>query len=319
MRLLGSILGGVVGGGLSTIGNLFGGSQSFKYQQRLVAQQFDYNKQLMQMQQDFNNPVTQMNMFRHAGINPYAVLGNTTSISGSSVGQGSAPNLGTLGSEALQGFNRGFMMQSERDLALSSAQQALTQSQKNIADSVKSATETSSINEDTKSKQLRNDILQYQSDDLKKQEQLKNNLISEQIASTSVGTMLTELQAYGQHVLNENQQKLFDQQLAESAARIELMRKQGNLSDQQAKAAYQQTLKSAAERNGIEINNDILERSANKIVNQNFADAVYKHYNAKMMKKQVEEFDTDKWFNRAGKIINGTNEGSSAYRKIKIK
>ncbi len=319
MSLLGSILDGVVGGALSTIGNLFGGSQSFKYQQRLAAQQFDYNKQLMQMQQDYNNPVNQMNMFRQAGINPNAVVGNTTSISGSSVGQGSAPNLGNLGSEALQGFNRGFMMKSERDLALSSAQQALTQSQKNLSDSTKSAAETLRIKEDTKSKQLYNDILQYQSDDLKKQEQLKNNLIQEQIASTSAGTMLTMLQGYGQHILNENQQKIFDQQLAESAARIELMRKQGNLSDQQAKAAYQQALKSAAERNGIEINNDILERSASKIVNQNFADAAYKHYNAQLARKQAESFGTDKVFERIGTILHGANEGSSSYRKMKPK
>ncbi len=319
MSLLGSILSGVVGGGLSTIGNLFGASQSNKYQQQLAAQQFEYNKQLMQMQMDFNNPVYQMNQFRHAGINPNAVLGNTTSISGSSVGQGSAPNLANLGSEALQGFNRGFMMQSERDLALSSAQQALTQSQKNIADSAKSAAETANVNEDTKSKQLRNDILQYQSDDLKKQEQLKNNLLTEQIASTAAGTMLTKLQGVGQDILNQNQKKIIDQQLSLDSARIELMRKQGQLNDKQATAAYQQALKSAAERNGIEINNDILERSASKIVNQNFADAAYKHHQAQLMRKQQEAFGTDKVFERIGQILHGANEGSSSYRKMKPK
>lgn len=319
MGLLGSIISGVIGGGLSTLGNLFGASQSNKYQHQLAAQQFNYNKQLMQMQQDFNNPITQMNMFRHAGINPNAVLGNTTSISGSSVGQGSAPSLGNLGSDAMQAFKSGFMIQSERDLALSSAQQALTQSQKNIADSAKSAAETANVNEDTKSKQLSNDILQYQSDDLKKQEQLKNNLITEQIASTSAGTMLTELQAVGQSILNSNQQKMIDQNFSEQSARIELMRKQGQLSDKQAIAAYQQALKSAAERNGVEINNDILERSASKIVNQNFAESVYKHYNAQMMRKQVEAFGTDKIFDRIGKILHGANEGSSSFRKIKPK
>lgn len=317
MSLLGSILSGVVGGGLSTIGNLFGASQSNKYQQQLAAQQFDYNKQLMQMQQDFNNPVNQMNMFRHAGINPNAVLGNTTSISGSSVGQGSAPSLGHLGSDAMQAFHSGFMAPSERQLTLSNAQAALTQSDKNLADASRAAADAARLREDTKGKQISNDILQYQSDALKEQEQLKNNLISEQIAATSAGTMLTELQAFGQHILNENQQKIFDQQLAESAARIELMRKQGKLSEAQAAAAYEQALKSSAERNGIEINNDILKRSANKIVNQNYADAVYKHYNAQMMRKQVEEFGTDKVFDRIGKILHGADEGSSSFRKIK--
>lgn len=319
MSLLGSVLGGLVGGGISTIGNLFGGSQSYKYQQQLAAQQFNYNKELMQMQQDYNNPVNQMNMYRKAGINPNAVVGNTTSISGSSVGQGSAPNLGNLGSEALQGFNRGFMMPSERQLTLSNSQAALTQSDKNLADASRAAADAARLREDTKGKQISNDILQYQSDALKEQEQLKNNLINEQIAATSTGTMLTQLQALGQHILNENQQNMIDQQLAEQSARIELMRKQGSLTDKQAIAAYQQALKSAAERNGIVINNDILERSASKIVNQNFADAAYKHYNAQLLRKQVEAFGTDKVFERIGQILHGANDGSSSYRKMKPK
>lgn len=310
---------GLIGGGISTIGNLVGNGISFKQQKQLAADQFQYNKQLMQMQMDFNNPATQMQMYKDAGINPYAALGHNTSISGSSVGQGSASSLGNLGSDAVQAMQKGFSLPSERDLTLANAQAALTQSQKNIADSVKASADTANINEDTKSKQLHNDILQYQSDDLKKQEQLKNDLLSEQIASTSANTMLTELQAYGQNILNTNQQKMIDQQLSESAARIELMRKEGKLNDAQAVAAYEQALKSAAERNGVEINNDILKRSANKIVNQNFSDAVYKHYDAQLKRKQVEAFGTDKIFDRVGKIIHGANEGSSSVRKIKMK
>lgn len=314
-----SILNGIVGAGVSTLGNLLGNNISFKEQKQLAADQFNYNKQLLQMQQDFNNPAAQMLMFRKAGINPYAALGHNTSISGSSVGQGSAPSLGNLGSDAVQAMQSGFSLPSDRDLTLANAQAALTQSQKNIADSVKSSAETANVNEDIKSKQLHNDILQYQSDDLKKQEQLKNDLISEQIASTSANTMLTELQALGQNVLNQNQQKMIDQQLSEQAARIELMRKEGKLNETQVAAAYQQALKSAAERNGIEINNDILKKSASKIVNQHYADAVYKHYDAQLKRKQVESFGTDKTFERIGQILHGANEGSSSYRKIRPK
>lgn len=310
---------GLIGGGISTLGNLVGNGISFKQQKQLAADQFEYNKQLLQMQMDFNNPGAQLQMYKDAGINPYAALGHTTSISGSSVGQGSAPSLGNLGSDAVQAMQKGFSLPSDRDLTLANAQAALTQSQKNIADSAKASADTANINEDTKSKQISNDILQYQSDALKKQEQLKNDLISEQIAGTSANTMLTELQAYGQNILNSNQQKMIDGQLSEQAARIELMRKEGKLNDAQAVAAYQQALKSAAERNGVEINNDILERSANKIVNQNFSDAVYKHYDAQLKRKQVEEFGTDKIFDRIGKIVHGANEGSSSVRKFKMK
>ena len=78
-----SAAGGLLSGGLSTIGNLLGANHSFKMQQKLAAQQFDYNKQLMQMQMDYNNPANQISMYRSAGINPYAALGNNTSISAS--------------------------------------------------------------------------------------------------------------------------------------------------------------------------------------------------------------------------------------------
>lgn len=310
---------GLIGGGISTLGNLLGNSISFKQQKELAADQFNYNKQLMQMQMDFNNPAAQMQMFREAGINPYAALGHSTSISGSSVGQGSAPSLGNLGSDAVQAMQSGFSLPSERQLTLANSQAAITQSEKNLSDASRSAADAANLREDTKSKQISNDILQYQSDALKKQEQLKNDLLNEQIAGTSANTMLTELQSYGQNILNQNQQKMIDQQLSEQAARIELMRKEGKLNEAQASAAYEQALKSAAERNGVEINNDILKRSANKIVNQNFADAVYKHYDAQLKRKQVEAFGTDKIFDRLGKIIHGANEGSSSVRKIKMK
>lgn len=319
---LGSLVSGIgslLAGGISTIGNLLGANHSLKMQQQLAAQQFDYNKQLMQMQMDYNNPANQMLMYRQAGINPYASLGNNTSISSSSVGQGSAPNMSNIGTEAVNSVNGAMqqllaadMQPTNKQLALANAQQALTQSNLNNTNSAKAAAETDN-------QLLKNDILKYQSDDLKQQEQLKNDLYREQIANTSANAMLTELQAVNQNILNNNQQKLIDQQFAVDSARIELMRKEGNLNDTQAVAAYQQSLKSAAERNGIKIENDILSRSANKIVNQNFADAVYKHYRAGIAEKDYKNYSTDKWFDRFGKILGGSESGTKSYRNIKPK
>lgn len=319
---LGSLIsgiGGLLSGGISTLGNLVGANKSFKYQQQLAAQQFDYNKQLMQMQMDYNNPVNQMSMYRSAGINPYAVLGNNTYVGTSSVGQGSAPNLSNIGTDAINSVNGAMqsilsadMQPTTKQLAFANAQQALTQSNLNNANASKSAAETDN-------QRLQNDILQYQSDDLKQQEQLKNDLYREQIANTSAATMLTELQAVNQNVLNRNQQKMLDQQLAVDGARIELMRKEGKLNDSQAAAAYQQALKSAAERNGVEINNDILKRSANKIVNKHFSESLYEHYKANIARKDYENYNTDKWFNRIGKALGGAESGTKSYRNIKPK
>lgn len=319
---LGSLIsgiGGLLSGGISTLGNLAGANKSFKYQQQLAAQQFGYNKQLLQMQMDYNNPANQISMYRAAGINPYASLGNNTSVGTTSVGQGSAPNLSNIGTDAINSVNGAMqsilsadMQPTNKQLALANAQQALTQSNLNNANASKSAAETDN-------QRLQNDILQYQSDDLKQQEQLKNDLYREQIANTSAATMLTELQAVNQDVLNKNQQKMLDQQLAVDGARIELMRKEGKLNDSQAAAAYQQALKSAAERNGVEVNNDILKRSANKIVNKHFSESLYEHYKANIARKDYENYNTDKWFNRIGKALSGAESGSKSYRNIKPK
>ena len=168
--------GGILSGGISTLGNLLGANKSFKMQQKLAAQQFDYQKQLMQMQQDYNNPVNQMDLWRKAGINPNAVVGNTTSISGGSVGQGSVPNLSNIGSDAINSVNGAMqsilnadMQPTNKQVALAQAQQAITQSNLNNTNAAKVASET-------ENQKYQNDILQYQSDDLKKQEQLRNDL-----------------------------------------------------------------------------------------------------------------------------------------------
>lgn len=319
IRTLIPAVGSLLSGGISTLGNLLGANKSFKMQQQLAAQQFDYNKQLMQMQMDYNNPANQISMYRSAGINPNAVLGNNTSISASSVGQGSAPNLSNIGTDAINSVNGAMqsilsadMQPANKAVALANAQQLLTQGNLNNTNAAKVA-------EDTKNQKLQNDILQYQSDDLKQQEQLRNDLYREQIANTSANTMMAELQATNQHILNSNQQKIIDQQLAVDGARIELMRKEGKLNDSQAAAAYQQALKSAAERNGVEINNDILQRSANKIVNQHFSESLYEHYKANIARKDYENYNTDKWFNRIGTALGGANQGTKAYRNVKPK
>lgn len=319
---LGSLISGIgslLSGGISTLGNLAGANKSFKYQQQLAAQQFGYNKQLLQMQMDYNNPVNQISMYRSAGINPYAALGNNTSVGTSSVGQGSAPNLSNIGTDAINSVNGAMqqllaadMQPTNKQVALANAQQLLTQSNLNNTNAAKVA-------EDTKNQQLQNDILQYQSDALKQQEQLRNDLYREQIANTSASTMMTELQAVNQNILNSNQQKIIDQQLSVDSARIELMRKEGKLNDSQAASAYQQALQSAAVRNGVEINNDILKRSANKIVNKHFSESLYEHYKANIVRKDYENYNTDKWFNRIGKALGGAESGSKSYRNIKPK
>ncbi len=315
---IGALGAGLISAGVSTAGNLLGGllsnGISYSQQRKLAEQQFQYQKELNQMAMDYNNPKNQMSLWREAGINPNAVVGNTTSISGGSVGQGSvaSPNLGNLGSSAVEAFNNGFTIQSEKQKIVADTQAALAGSALAKVQAQKGLEETARIKMD-------NEIRQYMADDIKLSQKLQNQLTLEQIANQSANTMMLQLQSVGQDILNKNQQKMIDSQLSEQGARIELARKQGYLTDEQAKAAYQSALEAAARRNGININNDILERSANKIVNGHFADALYKHYDAQLKRMDVENYGTDKWFNRIGTALGGANNGSKAYRNVKPK
>ena len=155
---------GLISSGVTSLLNAFGSQLSadkqYQYSKKLAAQQFDYNKQLMQMQMDYNNPANQMSMYRQAGVNPYAALGNSTSISAGSVGLPSTPSydLSQLGTNAVNTFQQGFLMKSQKDLQIAQAQQALAQTDVNNQTKLKLAA-------DTKNQNIQNEILSRTSND----------------------------------------------------------------------------------------------------------------------------------------------------------
>lgn len=246
--LLNSLGSGIISGGISTIGNLFGGGKQFDYQKQLAAQQFEYNKQLMQMQMDYNNPSNQMNMYRQAGINPYSALGNNTSVGLSSVGQGSAPNMSNIGSQAVDAFNAAYTVDSERQQMLANARSALSQSKALDADALKKLSEVKGID-------LQNDILKTQAQDFKNKINLENKLVMSQIAATETQATLNELLGVRQIAENSNYRTMVTQQLAESASRIKLMAQQGELTKAQAVECLAGAMLSNAQTVGVNISN----------------------------------------------------------------
>lgn len=244
------IFSGIVGAGLSTIGNLVGNGISFNQQKQLAADQFNYNKQLMQMQMDFNKPSNQMLEYRKAGINPYAALGNNTSVSSGSVGQGSAPNIGMLGSDMMQAFNQAYQADAQKQALQANAISALSQGKNNEVDTIKKLSEK-------KNQDIKNDILSYQANDFKQKSALENNLIRSQIAETESKAVMNELLATKQVSENANYQKIVEQDLAESVARIKLMHQEGRLSQAQAVDALAGAILKKAQAVGVDISNKI--------------------------------------------------------------
>lgn len=277
------IFSGLVGAGLSTIGNLVGNNISFSQQKQLAADQFNYNKQLMQMQMDYNKPSNQILEYRKAGINPYASLGNNTSISSSSVGQGSAPNLGMLGSDMMQAFSQAYQADAQKQALEANAINALTQGKNNEADTIKKLSET-------KNQDIKNDILEYQANDFKQKSALENNLIRSQIAETESKAVINELLATKQVAENANYQRLVEQDLAESVARIKLMQHEGRLSQAQAVDAMAGAILKKAQAVGVDINN----RTANALAHDYIEDFVAGKDNKKKIGKLLDKADS--WY-----------------------
>lgn len=296
--ILGSLIpaaAGILSSGISTLGNLTGAGKQFDYQQQLAAQQFNYNKQLLQMQMDFNKPSYQLNEYRNAGINPYAALGNNTSVGSSSVGQGTAPNMSNIGSQAVDAFNTAYTVDSQRQQMLANARSALSQSKALDADALKKLSEVKGID-------IQNDILQSQAQDFKQKINLENKLIMSQIAATDTQASLNELLGIKQIAENANYRTIVTQQLAESAARIKLMAQQGELTKAQAVECLAGAMLANAQTVGVNISN----RTANALA----FDYIEKFgLDVKEQKERIEHYGKENnWyeFNHSiGSLLNG--------------
>lgn len=289
------IFSGIVGAGLSTLGNLVGNNISFNQQKHLAADQFNYNKQLMQMQMDFNKPSNQILEYRKAGINPYAALGNNTSVSSSSVGQGSAPNLGMLGSDMMQAFNQLYQADAQKQALEANAINSLTQGKNNEAETIKKLSEK-------KNQDIQNDILSYQANDFKQKSALENNLIRSQIAETESKAVMNELLATKQVAENTNYQKLVEQDLAESVARIKLMQQEGRLSQAQAVDAIAGSILKKAQAVGVNISNKTAQALSLDYIKKYGLDM---EEQKERIKHTGKENDWYEWNHSIGAALNG--------------
>lgn len=263
---------GLVSTGVSTLGNLLGlntsASTSYKYQLALASQQFEYNKQLLQMQQNFNNPKTQLEYYKSAGINPYAALGNNTSVSLPSVGQGSVqvPDLSHLGSDAVSAFqnsqslaNQSESIRNLKDLQIAQAQQAVSQARMFEQSKLKLA-------EDTKNQSLQNSILETTASDHVNLIRAEVQLYWANIAKNETQAALTELQSLAQIKANTYLPKQIEMQLAESASRIQLQYLQGQLTKAQASSALSASYLSMCQATGVKIDNGLKAALQNEYV-----------------------------------------------------
>lgn len=87
----------LIGAGVSALGGIASGSQSYRNQKKLLAQQNEYNTQAAELeyqrnldmwnrQNVYNSPVEQMSRLKDAGLNPNLMYGNGSSSTGNATG-----------------------------------------------------------------------------------------------------------------------------------------------------------------------------------------------------------------------------------------
>lgn len=249
---------GLLSAGVSTIGDFIGANSSadkqFQNQQKLNEQQFKYQQQLMHQQYQYNNAVTQMRDKRAAGLNPYADMTSSSNIvsgGSSSSGNAVAPDLSQLGSNAVRSFTSAFPLQSEKEQRLAAASQALSQERLNIAAMSKVAAEAHGT-------KIQNQLLEDTMEDRKRLIKGEAEVAMSTWAVKEQEAALLSLQNTAQITKNEYLPRQFNQELAESAARIRLMILQGRVSVAEAKLMLSSAAKTVAETQGVKINNRYL-------------------------------------------------------------
>lgn len=119
---------GLIGTGVSLLGNLVGQGMTYKNNKKLMAQQQEYNRQNAewqnqvnianwQMQNEYNTPAAQLQRLQEAGLNPNLLYGNGTTSTGNNSSAPSAAdvaayiqqptNFADMGSaDAVRAFNQ---------------------------------------------------------------------------------------------------------------------------------------------------------------------------------------------------------------------
>ncbi len=239
---------GLVGSLVSTAGNLIGGGLS-----QVLA------RSNQNAANEWNSPVNMIRQYRQAGINPYSAVSG-----GQTVGHSqpvNSPDFGSLGSQAAQSFQQTYALEEQK-------QQLLSQVQSNIAESKVANAKALETAASTKGKGIWNDIYEFASNDVKQQFALENQVRIQQAASLKATTVLTNLQANGQKLQNDNYKRIIDMSLAKQVAEINELYTRGVYNSASARQAYQNALLAASSRAKVDVEKDVLEKQADSLVKQ---------------------------------------------------
>lgn len=257
-----------------------------EFNERMLQKQMDYNTQMWEKENAYNTPAEQRKRYEEAGINPYMALGNIQSGQAGSAGGVNPPtaspvamqpnqfDFGGVG-QAVQSYVANRIVEKRNDAAISvddaKAEQIRIENDYKAAELVSQIMERMENARNTKAKRVYQSIMnnyadeQFSSDIKFRNRQIQS--IEADVRSKNVDTAIKEFQLQGLP-------QQFQLTLAAMSADILLKKAQTKMTNAQTKSEMQKMFKTFFETKGIKINNRILERSADSIVEKSRWEAI---------------------------------------------
>lgn len=251
-----------------------------EFNERMLQKQMDYNTDMWNKENAYNTPEQQRKRFEAAGLNPYMMLGNIQAGQAGSVGGVNPP---TAQPVTMQPFHPDFsgIAQAAQSYVANRIQEKMAiadiELKEQEADHVrienkytaaKAIEMINNLKQDVTSKRLKNYYQQIQnryaadmfsSDINYKRNQVLSIEADVRAKNVDIAIKVLQLQGFPQQ---------FQLQLASMSADILLKSAQTKMTKQQTVHEIQKMFKTFVETRGIKINNRILERSADSIVDK---------------------------------------------------
>ena len=287
-----NLFGTLINGGIDLLGNFLGyksnkntnksnyeiAQMNNQFNEKMLQKQMDYNTDMWNKQNAYNTPEQQRKRFEAAGLNPYMMLGNIQAGQAGSVGgvnpptaqpvtmQPFQPDFSGLG-QAVQSYVANRIVEKRNNASIAvddaKAEQIRIENDYKAAELVSQIMERLENTRNVKAKRIYQSIMnnyaeeQFSSDIKFKNRQIES--IEADIRSKNVDIAIKQFELDGLP-------KQFQLQLAAMSADVLLAKAQTKMSNAQAKTELQKMYKTFFETKGIKINNRILERSADSIV-----------------------------------------------------
>lgn len=240
---------------------------------RIFQEQNQYNLDQWQRNNEYNTPKNQRLRYEEAGINPYLALSNITpgmsqASTSASANAMQAPQISNPIDNAVNAYNSTM----SQDIANKNVEVAIKSLE---ADINKKNADTAGVLENNQyiAERQKSDIaninantskLLAEAESINAKRQLEVTQLQEQIKAMRVSSEYQSIQSdiakWSRDIYNPQQAQLLATQMADINASIRLKGAELNLTKTQAWNIYEQTYKTIAEKQGIQVNNNYLKK-----------------------------------------------------------